>query len=126
MASKKTSAGMALIIAMLKKNPKVDYASIKKAAEKKKVDVYPIMYGRAQALLGIVDSGKRGRGKARKAAARRATRAGKITRRTTRGTLARGADAIDELAASVKETQRENERLRATLKKISDLIDGAL
>ncbi len=57
MASKKTAAGMKLILAKLKKNPKVSYADVKAAAEKKKLTVYPIIYGRAKLLLGHVKAG---------------------------------------------------------------------
>ena len=51
MAAKKTSA-MDFILAQLKKNKKASYADIRDAATKKKLTIYPIMYGRAQAMLG--------------------------------------------------------------------------
>ena len=74
MAKQKDTAAMDHIIESLKKDKTASYKDIKAAADKKGVKgVYPIMFGRAQALLGIVKSAKRGEGKfARASAAKRA------------------------------------------------------
>src|SRR5262245_12698223 len=70
MATKKSTAAMDLIVESLKKNRSASYADIKAAADVKKIKgVYPIMFGRAQAMLGIVKAAKRGQGKAAKAKA---------------------------------------------------------
>lgn len=66
-AKKPQSPAMEFLLASLEKNPKATYAEIKAAADEKKLAVYPIMFGRAQAMLGIVKSAKRGQGKAAKA-----------------------------------------------------------
>jgi hypothetical protein len=59
------------LVDALKANPKAAYADIKAKADDKKLKVFPIMFGRAQAMLGIVKSAKRGTGKAaRKTAAK--------------------------------------------------------
>jgi hypothetical protein len=58
---------MDFLVAELKKNKKAPYADIKAKADEKKLSLYPIMFGRAQALLGIVKSAKRGTGKFAKA-----------------------------------------------------------
>lgn len=71
MATKKSNPAMDFLVAELKKNRKAAYADIKAKADKKKLPLYPIMYGRAQALLGIVKSAKRGQGKAAKARRKR-------------------------------------------------------
>lgn len=65
---------MEFLVDSLKRNPKASYADIKASADEKKLKLFPIMFGRAQALLGIVKSAKRGTGKHAKASAtKRAT-----------------------------------------------------
>ena len=77
MATKKSNSAMDFLVAELKKNRKAAYADIKAAADKKGLQLYPIMFGRAQAMLGIVKSAKRGTGKfARASATARRTKAG--------------------------------------------------
>jgi hypothetical protein len=67
MSTKKSNPAMDFLVAELKKNKKAPYADIKAKADEKKLSLYPIMFGRAQALLGIVKSAKRGTGKFAKA-----------------------------------------------------------
>jgi len=83
MAAKKAqSPAMAFLVAALKSNPKAAYADIKAKADKKKLKLYPVMFGRAQLMLGIVKAAKRGTGKTAKAsAAKTAKRPGKRGRR---------------------------------------------
>ena len=45
MAAKKTSPGFDFIVAALKKNPKAAYKDIAAAAAKKKLKVFPVMFG---------------------------------------------------------------------------------
>jgi hypothetical protein len=47
----------------LKKDKTASYADLKAKADDKKLKVFPIMYGRAKALLGLVPMAKRGEGK---------------------------------------------------------------
>ena len=63
---------MDFLVSALKRNPNAVYADLKARADEKKLPIYPIMFGRAKALLGLVKSAKRGTGKAAKAAAARA------------------------------------------------------
>lgn len=62
---------MEFLVASLKSNPKASYGDLKAKADEKKLKVFPIMFGRAQALLGLVKSAKRGTGKAARATAAR-------------------------------------------------------
>jgi hypothetical protein len=62
---------MDFLVSALKRNPNAVYADLKAKADEKKLPVYPIMFGRAKAMLGLVKSAKRGTGKAAKAAAAR-------------------------------------------------------
>jgi hypothetical protein len=70
MASQKPpSPAMEFLVDSLKKNPKAAYADIKAKADEKKLKLFPIMFGRAQLMLGIVKGAKRGTGKFAKASA---------------------------------------------------------
>lgn len=69
---------MAFLLAALEKDRGATYGDLKAAAEKKDLEVFPIMYGRAQALLGIVKAAKRGEGKAAKATKAKAAKAAKV------------------------------------------------
>ena len=60
---------MSFLVDQLTKNRKAVYADIKAKADEKKLKLFPIMFGRAQAMLGIVKSAKRGTGKAARASA---------------------------------------------------------
>lgn len=72
---------MAFLLAALEKDRGASYGDLKAAAEKKDLKVFPIMYGRAQALLGIVKAAKRGEGKAAKATkAAKAAKAAKVVK----------------------------------------------
>jgi hypothetical protein len=66
---------MEFLVDALKRNPKASYADLKTKADEKKLKVFPIMYGRAQTLTGIVKMPKRGQGKAAKARAASASAA---------------------------------------------------
>ena len=63
MAAKKAKPGFEFIIASLNKNKKASYKDIAAAAAAKKLKVFPVMFGRAQAMLGIIKQAKRGKGK---------------------------------------------------------------
>jgi hypothetical protein len=64
---KPQSPAMEFIVDALTKNRKAAYADLKAKADEKKLKVFPIMFGRAQAMLGIVKSAKRGTGKVARA-----------------------------------------------------------
>ena len=68
-AQKSQSPAMEFLVDSLKRNPKAAYSDLKAKADEKKLKVFPIMFGRAQAMLGIVKMAKRGQGKAAKAKA---------------------------------------------------------
>ena len=53
--------------AYLKRNPKATFAKIRDAAAKKRLKLYPISYGRAQSLEGIVKTAKYGASKKKRA-----------------------------------------------------------
>jgi len=91
MAAKKTpSPAMAFLVDSLEKNKKAVYGDLKAAADKKGLQVFPIMFGRAQALLGIVKMSARGQGKAAKA---KAKAAGKTAAKVGKVSAKRGRPA---------------------------------
>jgi hypothetical protein len=91
MAASKSNPAMEFIVDSLKSNRSAAYKDIAEAAAKKKLKIYPIMFGRAQALLGIVKAAPRGQGKAAKAAKAKAAK-----------TAAPAAAAAPSLLAPVK------------------------
>src|SRR5262245_56032014 len=117
MAAKKPSAAMDFIVSQLKKNPKVAYADVQARAKSKRLTIYPIMYGRAQALLGLVKMSPRGSGKRAKAATRTPAAPAANGRRRRRGAAAGSGDPLDalrNLVSNVRTTERTNEDLRGT------------
>jgi hypothetical protein len=72
---------MEFLVSSLKANRKASYADLKAKADEKKLKVFPIMFGRAQALLGIVKSARRGTGRHARATAAKAAGASGTGRR---------------------------------------------
>lgn len=137
MAAKKENPAMDLIVEMLKKNRGTSYAEIKEAAGKKKLDVYPIMFGRAQALLGIVKAKPRGQGKVAKAKAAAAAPAAAapvfgmpVKRgpgRPRKNPLpAFDGSSLEGIVAAVKGSEAARARYRSALEKIGSIIAEAL
>ena len=117
-----SKAGYDLVVKMLERDKNVDYATVKAAADKKGLSIYPIVYGRAKAALGLVKVSKRGEAKARREAAKRSG-AKRGTGRPRKGT---SSDGIQAIIDQIKSTERERDRAIATLTKIRDMIDAAL
>ena len=133
MATKKKKSGFDFVKAYLTKKPKAAYADVRAAAEKAGFKIFPIVYGRAKALLGLVPSKPRGSGKAaraKKAAARKAAPAPAPRKRGRPAKAATTAKAsvsdVGSLVAAVREMQADRARMRAALAKIRDVIDAAL
>jgi hypothetical protein len=75
-AQKAPSPALEFLVDSLKRNPKAVYADLKAKADEKKLKVFPVMFGRAKLLLGLVKAAKRGTGKfAQASAAKRAAAA---------------------------------------------------
>jgi hypothetical protein len=119
---------MDFLLATLKANRASKYADIKAAADKRKLKVYPIMFGRAQAILGIVKAAPRGHGKAAKAKAGRTTavaRRGPGRPRKTANAAA-SMNGLDSIVAMVKSSHQDLDRFRGALEKIRLLIADSL
>ena len=113
---------MDFIVEQLKKNRKAGYAEIKSAADAKKLKVFPIMFGRAQALLGIVKAAPRGQGKAARAKAGPKRGPGR-PRRNARGSF---DDTIAGIITAVKGGEQAKARYRAALERIQTILADAL
>ena len=85
MPDKSTSPALQFLLDSLKKDKSASYADLKAKADEKKLKIYPVMYGRAKALLGLVKVSQRGTGKFARANAAKAVK-------TTGGRLGRPAD----------------------------------
>ena len=128
MAAKKSNPAMDFIVESLKSNRGAKYSDIAEAAAKKKLKVYPIMFGRAQALLGIVKQAPRGQGKAARA---KAARAGVAPRRGP-GRPPKSASSvafsgtIEGIVAAVKTSEQAKARYRTALERIQAILADAL
>ncbi|MEZ5966636.1 MAG: hypothetical protein R3F56_22555 [Planctomycetota bacterium] len=126
MAAKKSNAAMDFIVESLKKNSKASYADIHAAAEKRGYTIYPINYGRAKAILGLVKVAPRGQGR----------KAVKTGRGPGRPPMKRGpgrppksaaaAGSLDSVIAALKEGDRERDRFRRALEQIRSILEGIL
>ena len=141
-AKKKSSKAMDYIVSRLKQNPNVEYASVKKGAAKKRLTVYPIMFGRAMLLLGLVKPAKkkakkgsrrpkkkrtkRGPGRPRKASGRGPGRPRKVGRRGRPSKASSPIAAVQDLVSIVEEHARSNRELRETLEKVRHMITRVL
>lgn len=67
--SESSSPAMEFLVNSLKKDKSATYGDLKAKADEKKLKVFPIMFGRAKALLGLVKVAKRGTGKHARASA---------------------------------------------------------
>lgn len=93
MATKKSAAGFEFLVAALKAKKDAVYADLKAKADEKGVTVYPVMFGRAKALLGLVKSAKRGQGKVAKA---------KAAKSAARGRSAEGSSKSGQVRALLR------------------------
>src|SRR5262249_54250972 len=119
--------GLAFIVESLKKNKSASYADIKAAADKKKLKVWPIMYGRAKLLLGHVKGAKRGTGKSARAKAGTGIPAKRGPGRPRKNAhQSNGAADFDSIIRSVRSTQADVGRFRTVLERISGMVSDVL
>ena len=101
---------MQLILEHLREDPQASYADIRDAAAEQGMKIYPIMYGRALALLGLVEVAPRGTRK-RKQAERE---------------MEAGADAIESMVAAVRQAEQDRARYKAALQAIARTLRSVL
>jgi hypothetical protein len=133
MAAKKTNPAMEFLVEYLKENRGASYQDVRDAAAKKKHKLYPIMFGRAQALLGIVKSAKRGTGKAAQKSS------GKKVASSVAAPVKRGPGrprknpaavafegTLEGIVAAVKSSEQAKARYRSALEKIQGILASVL
>jgi hypothetical protein len=129
MAAKKSNPAMEFLVETLKADRNAVYAEVAATAAKKKLKVYPIMWGRAKALLGYVKVAPRGQGKMAKAKAAKAANAG-VKRGPGRPPKAAKAASFDgslaSIVAAVKGSEQERSRYRGALERIQSILADAL
>ena len=121
-AKAKGKAGYDFIIRRLEKDKNAAYSDILKAAKTAGHTIYPIMFGRAKAALGLVKVSGRGESKAR-AKTSSGLRRGPGRPRKQSGS---NGSAIATVISSMREQESENNRLGATFEKIRALLDSVL
>jgi hypothetical protein len=67
LTGKNKSESFDFVVGLLEQNPEISYAEVAKAASEKGFKIYPIVYGRAKAKLGLVPTAPRGTGAAARA-----------------------------------------------------------
>lgn len=125
MAAKKQNAAMDFILDALKGNKNAKYADVAEAAAKKKLKIWPIMWGRAKALLGYVKVAPRGQGKMARRK-RAAAGAAKGRGRGPRASAVSFDGTIESIVAAVKGSEQAKARYRAALEKIHAILADAL
>jgi hypothetical protein len=138
MGEKKPSPTLDFTRQYLKQKPEASFAEIRDAAAAEDLKLYPIVYGRAKALEGLVKVAPYGsKKKEREAAARAkdaapelaaAAAADQATAGAERGPARPSAqiDAIDAVIAGVRGNHQDRERYLAALIKISEILDRVL
>lgn len=130
MAAKKSNPAMEFIVESLKSNRNVAYKDLKEAADKKKLKIFPIMFGRAQAMLGIVKLSPRGQGKMARAKAAKAGTPMVAKRGPGRPPKSAAAVAftgtLEGIVAAVKSSEADKSRYRSALEKIQGILADVL
>jgi hypothetical protein len=126
MPKKPGPEALAFIVAALKANKGVSYADVKERADKKGMRIYPVMYGRAKALLGLVKVSPRGQG--RFALAKRGLLPARRPGRPARGAGPVGSsiDGLQGMLASIRNSEQERQRLRGMLERVRVMVTEAL
>jgi hypothetical protein len=126
MPKKPGPEALAFIVSALKANKGVSYADVKERADKKGLRIYPVMYGRAKALLGLVKVSPRGQG--RFALAKRGLLPARRPGRPARAGGAAGSsiDGLHGMLASIRNSEQERQRLRGTLERVRMMVTEAL
>lgn len=130
MGNQKGKDAFAFVKDYLSTHKGAPFAQVRDVAKAKGHKVYPIVYGRAQLLLGHVRAkpatrAKAAAKKAAKAAAKSAV-AGVVRRGPGRPPKAKATavSGIDGIVQQIKSVERERDQLRATIEKLRGLLAG--
>ena len=112
----------------LRRSPKAPFATIRDAAKKQRIILYPISFGRALALEGLIKTKpkkkaavtKNKRGPGRPKGSKNKPKRGPGRPRKTAGSL----DSINDLVATLTNLQKDRDRALALIEKIRNLVNG--
>ncbi len=116
--SQTTSGAMSFIVEYLRKESAAPYKAVQEAAKENGHTIYPVMYGRAKAILGLIPVKKRG--VASPEAAPRGRKGGRTVLKV---------ESLDELKGfldSYKKLQTERDGYREALESIATAARRAL
>lgn len=129
-AKKKNTEGLAFLVEALKKDKNITYADAREAAEKKGLEVWPIMFGKAKLMLGHV---KAGSGAAKQKAARGPGRPPKVVvakrgpgRPPKSASIGGDFSGLDGIVQVVRNSQQDLARYRSAIEKIQSVISAIL
>ena len=128
MVRKTTSPAMDFIVAQLKKEPTVEYRTVKDRADRKGMTIYPIMYGRAKAMLGLVPTRPRkSRSRKKGPSASRKTTPGRSASSHGNGSVEDFADRLTRTITDIQEkATTDSRRLRDAIRKAIEVLEAAL
>src|SRR5688572_12725676 len=118
MATKNGAQALEFIREQLKRNPQMPFADVKAAAEKRGFTIYPIMYGRAMSLEGLVRPGARQR--------RRGGGGARATNRPDRRARARAEQQPMAGLDAVMAAMQKGQRCRSALQEIQRILQDVL
>ncbi len=126
-AAKKHSA-IEFTRAYVKKKPTAEFKEVQAAGKKKGLVIYPIVYGRAKALEGLVKVAPYGSKKKKKAGRGPGRPKGSRNKRTIGPTqnVATAMDSLESVIAAMRKSNEERERYERALQKISDILGQVL
>ncbi len=124
------SPSMAFILDYLKKNGDAEYAIIRAAAEKAGHSIYPIMYGRAKTLLGMITEESRSRRRRRRKEDETGTGDAGGTRplrQSARSPMSEAtANQLSSFLERYRELEGERNRYRAALLQVEKMLRQVL
>ncbi len=123
MATDKGKAAFAFVKKYLEKKPGAPFAEVSTAGEKKGHKIWPIVYGRAQLLLGQAgDSESRAKAASRKAAVARPTTGRRGPGRPRKVRASDPSDAVNSLIGHIRDLEQERDDLREKLAQVRELV----
>lgn len=139
MAAKTKSESFDYVVGLLEKDPNISYADVAAAALKKGFKIYPIVYGRAKAKLGLVPTSPRGTGPAARASATKRAAAARAAaepvampapapRPVTRAasTPSAGFSDLESVISHMKANESARARYRVALERIRQILDDVM
>ncbi|MHC5065605.1 MAG: hypothetical protein ACYTG5_16700 [Planctomycetota bacterium] len=122
MAEKKGSPAFNFVVEQLKQAPGLSFAEVKTAAAESGLKIYPILYGRAKALLGLVPVAPRGSKKAAKKQAKPAAK----QEASSEGAADTPLESLSAVIEAMKACEQQRESYRQALKEIAEIIKRVL